>query len=264
MASTSKCEYCGSTITSEDQSCPNCGATNPLYVVDLPRRVTDPKTIAELQEFCAERGMPLLRMRFFIGEDFKEPRAFGIFKDGNEFVVYKNKADGTRAERYRGPDEAKAVGELYDKLIEECRNRGIHLDVGAHSPDGTPGNYRTVNTPPYRSSSSNSFWNNKTVRIVILVIVVIALLRMCGGGGTGSGSSSSYTSTGSYYSDYDDNNSSWWNSDDNTTSWWDDDDDNTSWWNNDDDDDWGTDWDTDWGNDWDDWDAGDTDWGDDW
>ena len=63
--------------------CPNCGAANPLYVVDLPRKVTDPKTIAELQEYCAERGMPLLRMRFFIGEDIKEPKAFGIYKDSH-------------------------------------------------------------------------------------------------------------------------------------------------------------------------------------
>ena len=46
-------------------------------------------------------------MRFFIGEDFREARAFGIYKAGeNRFVVYKNKSDGSRAVRYDGPDEA--------------------------------------------------------------------------------------------------------------------------------------------------------------
>lgn len=56
-------------------------------------------------------------MRFYIGEDFKEPKAFGVFKDtdGN-FVVYKNKADGSRAIRYRGPDETHAVNEIYQKM----------------------------------------------------------------------------------------------------------------------------------------------------
>ena len=132
MASTSKCPFCGSTISSTDKVCPSCGAPNENYVEDTPRTVFLPKTIEELKEYCAERGMPLLRMRFFIGEDYKEPKAFGIYQDGNDFVVYKNKANGQRAVRYRGPDEAHAVDELFTKLLEECHNRGIY-------PDGKPG-----------------------------------------------------------------------------------------------------------------------------
>ena len=131
MASTNKCEYCDSTITSADQKCPYCGAENPNYVPDSARTVFLPKTIDELKEYCAERGMPLLRMRFFIGEDYREPKAFGIYRDGDEVVVYKNKADGSRAVRYRGPDEAHAVDEIFAKLLEECHNRGIY-------PDGKP------------------------------------------------------------------------------------------------------------------------------
>ena len=77
MASTCKCEYCGATISTNNKMCPNCGASNPLYVVDEERIITDPQTIEELQEYCAERGMPLARMRFFIGVDFKDPKAFG-------------------------------------------------------------------------------------------------------------------------------------------------------------------------------------------
>ena len=83
-----------------------------------------PRTIAELQEFCRERNMPLERMRFFIGADTPEPMAFGICRraDGN-FLVYKNKADGTRSVRYLGPDEAYAVNEIYEKLKSETQMR---------------------------------------------------------------------------------------------------------------------------------------------
>ncbi len=126
MASTSKCPYCGSTVRSDEQNCPGCGAPNELYVADSPKKITNPKTIAELQEYCAERGMPLPKMRFFIGEDFREPCAFGIYRDGDSFVVYKNKSGGDRIVRYSGPDEAAAVHELFVKLLDECHARGIY------------------------------------------------------------------------------------------------------------------------------------------
>lgn len=120
---TFRCGYCGETMGTQDRTCPHCGAENPGF---LPESAASPagsgnrpKTIEELQAYCASRGMPLERMRFFIGEDYKQPRAFGIYRDGPVFVVYKNKADGSRAIRYRGPDEAHAVGELYDKLMAE-------------------------------------------------------------------------------------------------------------------------------------------------
>ena len=286
MASTNKCEYCGSTITSEDQTCPNCGASNPLYVADTPRRITDPKTIEELQEYCAERGMPLLRMRFFIGQDFKEPKAFGIYRENsNEFVVYKNKADGSRAERYRGPDEARAVKEIFDKLMQECYSRGIY-------PDGKPADTRTSG---YRSGGSgynngnNGFrgLNGKLSvgRLILIIIIIAVLLRLFGGFTTGSilsnlfsnnsGYSSSYnydSGNNGYYGDNGSNGSVWWNSDDddddyNSSSWWDSDDNDSSWWSSDDDDDsWSNDssWDSDWGDDWSDWDSGGTDWDSDW
>ena len=92
-----------------------------------------PCTIEQLRDFCAYNEMPLERMRFFVDEDYKQPRAFGIYREGDRFVVYKNKADGSRAVRYNGPDEAHAVGELYDKLLDECHQRDIW-------PDGKPAN----------------------------------------------------------------------------------------------------------------------------
>lgn len=134
MASTSKCPYCGSTVSSEEKTCSHCGAPNENFVADTQRQIFLPKTIEELKEYCAERGMPLLRMRFFIGENFKEPKAFGIYKDGDNYVVYKNKADGSRAIRYDGPDEAYAVNELFQKLLSECHNRGIYPD-GKENPE---------------------------------------------------------------------------------------------------------------------------------
>ncbi len=128
MPSTSQCKYCGSTVSSSDKNCPSCGAPNEGYVAETARQIFLPKTIDELKEYCAERGMPLLKMRFFIGEDYRKPKAFGIYKDGSEFIVYKNKANGERAVRYQGPDEAFAVSELFAKLLEECHNRGIYPD----------------------------------------------------------------------------------------------------------------------------------------
>lgn len=135
MASTGKCEYCGGVILSSDKTCPTCGAANLLYVEDAPSVVLTPHTIKELAEYCAERNMPLHRMRFFIGENYQKPKAFGIYQNSaGEFVVYKNKADGSRSIRYIGRDEEYAVQELYLKLLDECHKRNIWPDT----PDGKP------------------------------------------------------------------------------------------------------------------------------
>lgn len=108
-----KCPYCGADMSESDRLCPQCGAWNGV-----------PKTIEELKEFCRAYDLPLERMRFFIGEDYKEPKAFGIFKnEDGRFVVYKNKADGSRAVRYQGSDEAYAVNELYQKMKSEVELR---------------------------------------------------------------------------------------------------------------------------------------------
>ncbi len=64
-------------------------------------------------------------MRFFIGENYREPRAFGICRDNGEWIVYKNKDDGNRFIRYRGLDEEVAVEEIFGKLLDECHLRGI-------------------------------------------------------------------------------------------------------------------------------------------
>ena len=116
-----QCEYCKNWIDDTTEKCPYCGAANThlkRYVDAVPR------TIAELQNWYQARNLPPEEVtRFFIGTDYREPKAFGIYQDGKNFVVYKNKADGSRAVRYKGPDEAYAVNEIYLKLKSEILNQ---------------------------------------------------------------------------------------------------------------------------------------------
>ncbi len=105
--------------------------------VQPERTIVHPKTIEELKLYVKQKGMPTDKMRFFIDRDYKEPRAFGIYREGNHFVVYKNKDTGVRAIRYRGPDEEFAVNELFQKILSECNNRGIYPDKPASTaPNG--------------------------------------------------------------------------------------------------------------------------------
>lgn len=82
-------------------------------------------SVEELLQRAAERGMPLETMRFFIGENRQEPRCFGIYHDdeADRWIVYKNKADGSRAIRYAGPDEAYAAQEIWAKINSEIELR---------------------------------------------------------------------------------------------------------------------------------------------
>ena len=113
-----KCDYCSNTYEDTLPKCPDCGAPNPTQksVSDA-----DPKTIAQLQAWYQARNLPPSDVtRFYIGVDYKHPKAFGIYKaEDGDFVVYKNKADGSRAVRYKGKDEAYAVNELLQRLKQE-------------------------------------------------------------------------------------------------------------------------------------------------
>ena len=120
------CEYCGQMISETAQTCPHCGAANSkvkrtAYGV--------PATIEELRAYCQYHNLPLKDMRVFLGEDYRGAKAFGIYRDENtgNFVVYKNKADGTRAVRYEGSDEAYAVNELYMKIRERVSEQKRHM-----------------------------------------------------------------------------------------------------------------------------------------
>ena len=117
-----QCEYCNSWIDDTDEKCPNCGGVNKAY-----KRATDqtPKTIEELKQWYVNHHLPPEETtRLFIGRNYQQPRAFGIYQnEKGEFIVYKNKDNGQRAIRYQGTDEAYAVNELYMKLKEEILNQ---------------------------------------------------------------------------------------------------------------------------------------------
>ena len=144
-----KCEYCGSMFDDTLERCPSCNSPNQ----NVRRSTKDqPTTIAELQEWYKEKGLPPEETtRFFIGEDYKGPRAFGIYKDENsgKFIVYKNKSDGSRAVRYEGTDEAYAVNELHTRLKQEIleqKSRNIQNRSASSSGSRSTGRRRKVGT----------------------------------------------------------------------------------------------------------------------
>ena len=97
-----------------------------------------PKTISELQDWFKANGFDYNKTRFFIGIDFKDPKAFGIYKDDfGEFVVYKNKADGTRAIRYHGSDEEYAVNEIWERFQKEIINQKTRWAEDQRKAKGT-------------------------------------------------------------------------------------------------------------------------------
>ena len=118
-----KCEYCNNYIDESEEKCPSCGAPNK----DFKRvAIGVPTTIDELKQWYEEHNLPPYETtRFFIGINYEQPRAFGIYKDDNtgKFVVYKNKDTGERKIRYEGKDEKYAVNELYMKLKDEISNQ---------------------------------------------------------------------------------------------------------------------------------------------
>lgn len=139
-----KCDYCGGFFEDTLENCTHCGAQNNHI-----RRVTDttPKTIKELEQWYKDRNLPPYEVtRFFIGINYTEPRAFGIYEENGKFIVYKNKDNGQRAIRYEGTDEAYAVNELYLKLKSEILNQKAN-----QGPNGT-------STPANRKRSAKDGW----------------------------------------------------------------------------------------------------------
>ena len=162
MAARKHCPFCNELVEQDEEICPYCGEENRT-----------PKTIEELLAYCEKWGMPLHRMRFFIGENYQKARAFGIYEDGGRYIVYKNKANGERATRYSGPDEAHAVKELFLKLLDECHKRDIY-------PDGRPAEELTRRqTGPADGVSPRTGKRKakgKTAVLVVFALCIIALI----------------------------------------------------------------------------------------
>lgn len=148
-----KCEYCGNYIEDTLENCDVCGAINEHH----HRAANDtPKTIEELKFWYIARKLPPEETtRFFIGKNIKEPRAFGIYQDGNKFIVYKNKADGSRAVRYKGTDQAYAVNELYMRLKEEIlmqKNTNLNRKASASNKSHKNGRVTYTYSKPKRKN----------------------------------------------------------------------------------------------------------------
>ena len=208
--------------------------------------------------------MPLEKMRFFIGINEPSPRAFGIYREGDRFIVYKNKSDGSRAVRYDGPDEAYAVNELYLKLLEEHRLRKNGGGSGST-----------------RSSGGTQQRKNPIIpRIVSAIILLFVLYQLAGprlshrkDGYYRLGERLFYRYGSSWYVDSDyyddwvetdsfpvDDYGSYYVGDNYDDSWGSSDFTDSDTWDSLQDSDSDSDWDTDY----DSWDSGDTDWDSDW
>ena len=195
------CPACGAPVSPGEDFCSFCGALIPrnkavgqteqasaAAVQAAPaaegvrekRRVQTPQTIEELLAFCQRHELPLSKMRFFIGLDYPGAKAYGIFQDANgDFVVYKNKADGSRAVRYRGPDEAYAVNELFQKLKDEATGQRARV-ASARTP-GYPASSAHGNNPynhPDEMRASRRPRKRKTNALLIGIIAAAAAITI--------------------------------------------------------------------------------------
>ena len=273
-----KCYHCGEPLSEKDKVCPRCGAD-----ATVSRK---PKTIYELRAYCAEKHVPLADIRFFIGEDYREPRAFGIYQDDDgQFVVYKNKADGSRAIRYHGYDEAYAVNEIYEKLKSEVDLRRAKKSGGGITRGGgvtrSGGARRTK-----KRSSARMLVLGMVISIFCIVILILTsaflALRHTPHRGYYHYNDNDYYYYNNWYlydedewvpvsdvddtlrEDYNDYRTDTYDGDERfeDSAWYDYEYERTQSSYDDDDDDWDDDdWDDD---DWDDWDTDDTDWDSDW
>ncbi|WP_027218680.1 hypothetical protein [Butyrivibrio fibrisolvens] len=85
-----------------------------------------PVTIEELKELCAQRGINLYQLGFYLGSDHIGPNAYGVYKDywTSDFIVYKNIEDGSKEVLYQGQDEATAVSKINEQLQKVLVNAG--------------------------------------------------------------------------------------------------------------------------------------------
>ena len=198
-----QCDYCGQYIRDTDAVCPHCGAPNDGM---MRSAAGVPKTIGELQEFCRAHNLPLAQMRFFLGQDIPDARAFGIFRDDDgNFVVYKNKSDGSRAVRYRGGDEAYAVNEIFQKMKEEIIKQRQRK---ASSSGGTTRSRRASRSR--RGVSGQLVW-------ILVICYFIAMLFLFVAGRLGKTHNGYYNYNGNtYYSQSD----TWYQYDNSLLDWY--------------------------------------------
>lgn len=159
-----QCTYCENFIEETERTCPKCGGTNARFRL-LPG--TEPITLEELKKFCKDHNVTPGKTHFYVGENHSGPKAFGIYQevDTGNFVVYKNKSDGSRAVRYSGPDEARAVHEIFQKM---CEIAGVNWSApksnrrnsSTSAKQGKKSNSSKANEQPQKKGSKKSNSNN--------------------------------------------------------------------------------------------------------
>ena len=131
------------------------------------KSASQPKTIAELQEWFKANGYDYYKTRFFIGINYQDPKAFGIYQnDAGDFVVYKNKANGERAIRYQGPDEEHAVNEIWKRFLQEIDNQKKHWQENKRKNNA--GTKTGIHIPKNDELSENA----RQMRNLFLIILV--------------------------------------------------------------------------------------------
>ena len=172
-----ECEYCGCRVDENSTACPHCGAE--LTAVTNTGSVTSrgtPETIEELKQWYTEHGLPPEHVtRFFIGKDIKEPKAIGIYEENGIFTVYKNKANGERAVRYSGTDEAHAVNEIFTKLKSEIANQKSRNSAPSRSTSGKRSRSKKKGSKPQSKE-------DLITDIIAHAAVILLFLGIVGGG----------------------------------------------------------------------------------
>ena len=151
-----------------------------------------PRTIEELKQWYIDRNLPSESVtRFFIGTNYKGAKAFGIYKDEmtDKYVVYKNKADGSRSIRYNGTDEAYAVNELYKKLKSEIynqknnnpKNYNTSYINGEYIRDRNYHSNQRINFDSYDYERTN--YRGRSIRLgslrTIIIIYIAIIVLVC-------------------------------------------------------------------------------------
>lgn len=236
-----KCPFCGSPVNEKDRYCTSCGEPNAHYKKpeDDPAATSNseqgssvypysentntsdsfsfdpnqpPKTIEELRAYAYGHNLPLDQMRFFIGENYTGARAFGIYEENGEYIVYKNKSDGSRAVRYKGPDQEYAVNELYQKMRSEVlqRKKGKTSSNNAYHTSSGP-------TSGSKKRRSSKLTVSEILSAVVFCLILGGVILFAFFDDSDSSSSDGYYyynddyyyRQGSYWFEYDEDSKNW-------------------------------------------------------
>lgn len=82
------------------------------------------KTIEQLKKWYVKSGLPDAKItRFFIGINYQDIKAYGIYKSGMNYIVYMNALNGSRSILYEGQDQGYAVKVIYAKLQKAIQHQ---------------------------------------------------------------------------------------------------------------------------------------------